>query len=57
LSKTTETAEVLVGTDITETAKSVADALTAIETWEAWSVGNVSLDATKAREALSATEV
>ena len=57
MSKTTETTEVLVGADVTETTESVADTGAAIETWEAWSVGNVGLDATKASEALSTTEV
>jgi hypothetical protein len=57
LSKTTETTEVLVGADVTESTESVVDTGTAFETCEAWSVGNVGLDATKASEALSTTEV
>jgi len=57
LSETTETTEVLVGADITEATKTVVDACTAVESSEAWPVSNVGLDATKAGEALSATEV
>jgi hypothetical protein len=57
LSETTETAKVLVGADITKAAETVVDTGTTVESGEAWPVSNVGLDATKAGETRSATEI
>jgi hypothetical protein len=48
LSKTTETTEVLVGTDITESTETVVNASTALKSAKSWSLRDISLVTVKA---------
>ena len=46
--KTTETAKVLVGTDITESTEAIMNAFLAIESFKSWPLSNVGLNTFKA---------